>query len=261
MKTALVCVSFGTSVPAARENITAVEAALRREMPQAEFVRAFTSGIIRRVLAARGEAIPSLGEALDALARQGCTRVAVQPTHLLYGVEYDRLKAEADARADRFKALALGAPLLADNGDLLRLAEILSRAYPAVPGEALVLMGHGTPHFANAVYPALQTVFCLAGRTDVLVGTVEGWPTLAQVRAQLQKRGTKRVRLAPMMLVAGDHALNDMAGSGADSWQSVLTRDGCAVRCALQGLGVLSGVQQMYAEHLRAALGGQNHGV
>ena len=96
----------------------------------------------------------------------------------------------------------------------------MGEAYAPCGGETLVLLGHGTDHFANAVYPALQTAFRLNGRTDVLVGTVEGWPGYEDVALQVKASGSKRVRLAPLMLVAGDHAVNDMAGSGPDSWAS-----------------------------------------
>ena len=171
MERGMIAVSFGTSVPEAQTAVEAVENALRREAPGYSFARAFTSPTIRRVLAGRGERVPSLTEALEALRAAGVRRAAVQPTHLLYGVEYDKLKAETEAFAGAFDVLALGRPLLADTGDIKRFAARLSQAYPLAEGSAAVFMGHGTDHFANAVYPALQTGLRLEGRGDLLVAS------------------------------------------------------------------------------------------
>lgn len=252
MKQAVVCVSFGTSVPAGRENITAVENVLRHSAQDRIFISAFTSGVIRRILKERGETVYSVAEALEELWKQGVTEVLVQPTHILCGHEYDKLKREAEPWWDKFDALRIGRPLLTDTGDLQTLAAVLSAAYPHQAGETLVLFGHGTDHAADLVYPALQTAFRLAGRTDVLVGTVEGWPAFGDVLAQL--KGGKTVHLVPLMLVAGDHALNDMAGADPDSWKSRLEAEGFAVRASLRGLGVMPAVQAMYRAHLEEEL-------
>ena len=228
----------------------AVENALRREAPGYGFARAFTSPTIRRVLAGRGERVPSLTEALEDLRAAGVRRTAVQPTHLLYGVEYDKLKAETEAFAGAFDVLALGRPLLADTGDIKRFAARLSQAYPPAEGSAGVFMGHGTDHFANAVYPALQTGLRLEGREDLLVGTVEGWPSLEDILRQLAPGGPRRVTLVPLMLVAGDHARSDMAGD----WKPRLEAAGHTVRCTLTGLGELPWVQEMYRERFAELL-------
>lgn len=253
MKKAILCVSFGTSVAAAREGITAVEEALRSAAPERLFARAFTSAVIRGILARRGEEIPGVDEALARLHAAGVTDVLVQPTHILYGNEYDKLVSQARPWADRFQTLRIGCPLLASTEDLRAMAEILSAAHPARPGACLVLFGHGTDHFANAAYPALQTAFRLLGREDVLVGTVEGWPDFQDVRAQLKKSACTGVHLAPLMLVAGDHALHDMAG-GEESWKSQLEAEGYAVSCTLRGLGTLPAVQALYRAHLERVL-------
>ena len=157
MKKAVVCVSFGTSVPAGRENITAVENVLRQAAQDRMFISAFTSPTIRRILRERGETVYSVAEALEALRSQGVTEVLVQPTHILCGHEYDKVKRDAEPWRDRFAALRIGRPLLTDTGDLQTLAAGLSAAYPPREGETLVLFGHGTDHTANMVYPALQT--------------------------------------------------------------------------------------------------------
>ena len=258
MKKAVVCVSFGTSVPAGRENITAVENVLRQSAHDRVFISAFTSGVIRRLLRERGEVVRSVAEALEKLWEQDVTEVLVQPTHILCGHEYDKLKREAEPWRDRFEVLRIGRPLLTDTGDLQTLAAGLSAAYPARAGETLVLFGHGTDHTANMVYPALQTVFHLSGRPDVLVGTVEGWPAFEDVLAQLKARNGKYVHLVPLMLVAGDHALNDMAGADTGSWKSRLEAEGFTVRATLRGLGLLPEVQTMYRIRLKEEL---DHGA
>ena len=254
MKKAVVCVSFGTSVPAGRENITAVENVLRQAAQDRMFISAFTSPTIRRILRERGETVYSPAEALEALRSRGVTEVLLQPTHILRGHEYDKLKREAAPWREKFDALRVGRPLLSDTEDLRTLAAGLSAAYPQQNGETLVLFGHGTDHAADLVYPALQTAFRLAGRTDVLVGTVEGWPAFGDVLAQLRARSGKTVHLVPLMLVAGDHALNDMAGADPDSWKSRLEAEGFAVRASLRGLGVMPAVQAMYRAHLEEEL-------
>lgn len=254
MKKALLCVSFGTSVPAARKAIAAVEETLREAAADRFFVRAFTSSVIRRILAERGEMVPSVNEALEGLREAGYTDVLIQPTHILYGNEYEKIVLEVQFCAAWFSSLHIGKPLVADTGDLRKLAEIVSKACPAHEGEAQVLFGHGTSHFSNVVYPALQTAFQLTGRADVLVGTVEGWPEFKDVTAQLHQKKYVAVHLVPLMLVAGDHAMNDMAGGDADSWKSRLETEGFSVRCAIQGLGLLPGIRQMYQAHLKEML-------
>lgn len=253
MKQALLAVSFGTSVPEARQSITCVEQALAAAAPGREFARAFTSPTIRRILAKRGETVQSLAQALEALAAAGYSDVAVQPTHLLYGIEYDKMKETAAAFAPRFARLRFGRPLAADAADLQALAACVWQAYAPQEG-ALVLLGHGTEHFANMVYPALQTALRLQGAGNVFVGTVEGWPAFADVLAQLQAGGFRTVTLAPLMLVAGDHACHDMAGPDPESWKSRLEAAGLTVRCRMQGLGLLPGVQALYAAHLKELL-------
>lgn len=247
---AIVITSFGTSVPEARTGIASVEKVLAAAAPDYACVRAFTSPTIRRILEDRGERVPSLTGALEALLAQGVRRVIVQPTHLLYGYEYDKLKAEAEAMADHFGDLTVGRPLLADNRDIQRFALRLSQDHPAAEGAAVVFMGHGTGHFANAVYPALQTALDLLGREDLYIGTVEGWPAFGDILRQLEADGPRRVELLPLMLVAGDHARNDMAGD----WKPRLEQAGHTVTCSFVGLGELGWVQEMYRERLEELL-------
>ncbi len=251
MKQALAVVSFGTSVPEARGAVAAVEDTLRACMPDRDFFRAFTSPTIRRIWRDRGEVIPGLPELLADLETQGYEDVLVQPTHLLYGIEYDRLRAAALPAADRFARLTLGKPLLSGTGPLRALAGILAEQYGGEPG-AVVFLGHGTAHYADLTYPAMETALRLSGMSNALVGTVEGWPGFDEVLWQLQTERYHRVLLVPMMLVAGDHARNDMAGAGADSWRSRLEARGFSVRCVMTGLGLLQGVQDLYRAGMEA---------
>lgn len=245
MKQSLVITSFGTSIPEARRGIEAVEDSLK-EAAGCDYsvVRAFTSPTIRRILKERGEQVFSLPEALAELHQEGVGRVVVQPTHLLYGYEYDKLKAAAEEAAEHFAELIVGKPLLANNQDILQFANKIAATHSQQDKTAVVYMGHGTEHFANAVYPALQTAFHLAGRNDIFIGTVEGWPGLKEVLSQLQEPCT--VKLLPLMLVAGDHARNDMA----INWKKELERAGHSVQCEFTGLGELPWIQEMYRDRL-----------
>lgn len=251
---ALVCASFGTTVPTAAADIAGVEQALAAAAPGWQLLRAYTSGMVRTALAGRGQPEDSVPEALARAATAGCRRVLVQPTHFLWGVEYDKLKAQALAAAPGFDWLRVGRPLLDDTRDLRALAGAIGALYPAEPGRAVVLMGHGSAHRANVVYPALQGIFELQSRPDIRVGTVEGWPGLAEVCAALARSRASRVLLVPLMLVAGDHAQNDMAGPGPHSWRSVLAGQGYRVDWVRHGLGSEKAVQDLYAAHLRGVL-------
>lgn len=253
MKKALLAVSFGTSVPRARAEIEAVEQTLIECAPDRDFFRAYTSPTIRRILAGRGEEVLNLPGALEQLAAQGYEDVAVPITHLLYGIEYDKMQAQIAAFSGRFAKLRFGRPLVADSESLQALAGCLLKRF-AVPDEGLVLFGHGTTHFANMVYPALQTALRLSGGRYAYVGTVEGWPSLEEVRSQLLTDGCRKVLLVPFLLVAGDHARNDMAGDDPDSWKSQLEAAGLTVRCHMDGLAALEEVRALYAARLRELL-------
>lgn len=253
MKQALVIVSFGTSVPTAQKSITDVEEALANILPGADIYTALTSPTIRKKLKSRNQQAYSLEEILENLAPMAYDLVVVQPTHLLYGFEYDRIKAAVQSFRGRFAKILLGKPLLADTEDLLAMAEYLREELPPCE-DALVLMGHGTEHSANVIYPAFQTVLRLMDYPGAYVGTVEGWPTIGDVIRQLKADGKRSVLLAPMMLVAGDHACNDMAGDDPDSWKSQLEAEDFTVRCRMEGLGSLPQIQSLYCRHLRELL-------
>ena len=251
---ALLVVSFGTSVPGAEAAIANVENALASAFPDRELRRAYTSRIICAKLAREGRPVPSPEEALEALAAGGARDVLVQPTHLTPGDEFDKLARIVEPYKTRFESLRLSRPLVSRPEDLLAVARAVLARFPERE-DALVLMGHGTGHIANMIYPALQTAFRLLGAENVFVGTVEGWPTILDCLDELRRGAWKKVDLAPLMLVAGDHALNDMAGSEPDSWKSLLEAEGFAVRCRLEGLGAWEEICAMYAARARETLG------
>ena len=247
---ALVIASTGASVPEALDGIAAVEEALAAAAEGYVCVRAFTSPAIRRILKDRGEAVPGVDEALEDLAARGVRRVIVQPTHLLCGYACDSLKAGAEALSGRFASLAVGRPLLADGGDIRRLALGLARDHPADSGAVTLFMGHGTGHEARAVYPAVQDVWEGLGREDLLVGVMEGRPDLDGVLRRLEPGGPRKIHLLPLMLAAGVHARRDMAGD----WKVRLERAGHTVTCSFAGLGRRAWVREMYRERLEELL-------
>ena len=245
---ALLAVSFGTSVPEAEKAIVCTEEALRKAFPDRKLLRAFTSRIICRKLEREGRPVLSPEAAFERLAEEGCRDVLVQPTHLTPGDEYEKLCGIAAKYEASFERFRLGRPLICGEKDLLAVARAVLAHHPAAK-DALVLMGHGADNFANLIYPALQTAFRTLGADNVFVGTVEGWPRLADLIPLLRRGGFRRVELAPLMLVAGDHARNDMAGDEAESWKNVLSAAGFEVACRIEGIGEWPEIGALYAAH------------
>ncbi len=256
MKRALAAVSFGTTYPDAREAIAQIEAGLCAALPGYDFYRAFTSSIVRRrIEQAEGVRIPGAGELMEQLAAAGYEEVRCQSLHVMPGLEYEKMCAEIAPYRERFQRFTVGAPLLAKPEDCLTVCEGLLDGIPArAPDEAYVYMGHGTGHFANAVYSELENRFRALGAERVYVATVEGFPGFQYVRDRLRARRVRRVTLAPLMVVAGDHARNDLAGDGEDSWRSMLLRDGVEVRLDLRGLGEIAAVRELFAAHCQDGL-------
>ena len=252
---ALLAVSFGTSHRDTLEKtIAAIEGALAAAFPERTLRRAFTSGMILRKLARDGTQIDDVPAALEKLAEEGYTDVLVQPTHIMNGDEYDKMMALAAPYEKQFEKLAFGRPLLTETGDYLDAAQALLDDLPAqTAGKAILYMGHGTEHFANSCYALLEYVFRDLGRKDVVIGTVEGYPGFGEAVRRIQELGADQVELRPLMIVAGDHAKNDLAGEEEDSWKSLLEREGYAVTCVLQGLGEFPSVQALFVKHAREA--------
>lgn len=255
MKKAILSVSFGTSYPdTLRKTIAATEQALAEAFPGWEVRRAFTSGMIIRKLKERdGVEIENVSQAMDRLEQEGYTHVAVQSTHVMHGEEYEKMLSQLEPYRLRMQ-ISVGMPLLHSEGDYTSVAQALLNWLPPLDAdEALVLMGHGTTHFANSAYAQMEHM--LQGLCDrVYLATVEGYPALDSVQRQLAKRPEiRRLMLAPFMLVAGDHAQNDMSGD-EDSWAEQLKNSGYPVRCILKGLGECPAIRALFVEHCRQAV-------
>ena len=199
-------------------------------------------------------------EALEQLAQDGVEQVYVLPTHVLPGYEYDDLLEAVEKIRPQFQQLRMAPPLLGDTWGVRALAQILCDRFPRQEGQAVVLLGHGTEHPGNLVYPALQGVLDWLGREDILIGTVEGWPQAEDVLEQLSRQNCRRVLLAPLMLVAGTHAVEDMAGPEPKSWKNRLEASGYEVTPIFEGLGRLPQVQEMYVHRLKTLVE-ENHGL
>lgn len=262
MKKAILAVSFGTSYPdTLRKTIAATEQALAEAFPGWEVRRAFTSGMIIRKLKERdGVEIENVSQAMDRLEQEGYTHVAVQSTHVMHGEEYEKMLSQLEPYRLRMQ-ISVGMPLLHSEGDYTSVAQALLNWLPPLDAdEALVLMGHGTTHFANSAYAQMEHM--LQGLCDrVYLATVEGYPALDSVERQLAKRPEiRRLMLAPFMLVAGDHAQNDMSGD-EDSWAEQLKNAGYPVRCILKGLGECPAIRALFVEHCHQAVEAlQTHG-
>ncbi len=255
---AILVVSFGTSYNDSR-NITigAVESAIRENYPDWDVRRAFTAQIIIDKLEERdGIEIDNVTEALDKLAADGVKTLIVQPTHLMNGYEYDDIIAELENYQDTFDSITVGKPLLTSDDDKAAVIEAITTRTASYlePGTAIVFMGHGTEHEANAVYADMQDRLTDAGYTDYFVGTVEGTPTLDDVMSAVKAGGYTRVVLEPMMVVAGDHANNDMAGDEEDSWKTAFEAEGIEVVSVLEGLGQFGEIQDIYVQHVGDAI-------
>ena len=254
MNCGILTVSFGTThLDTLSKTIQAVEQDLAAAFPGCSCRRAFTSGIVRSRLKSKyGMEVDGVEEALERMRADGVQRVVVQPTLLIPGEEYDRMRAQVLCSAGGMRA-AMGAPLLWDDADLLELMQVLTQAYPVPEDTVLLAMGHGTSHEANSLYVRLEQLMEEQGG-PLGVCTVEGTPDFAQAVERLRARGVRKVHLVPLLLVAGDHSKNDMAGDGPDSLRSMLEGEGFAVSWTLQGLGELPAVREQYVRRARAAL-------
>ena len=256
MKEGILAVSFGTSHQETREkNIGAIERELAAAFPPFAVRRAFTSGMILNILRKRdGIQIDNVPQALERMLEEGFRRLVIQPTHVINGEEYDKLRELASPYLGKFDRAVFGAPLLTTTEDYRQVAGAVGERFSPGPREALVLMGHGTAHHANSAYPAMDYVFKELGWKNIFVGTVEGYPEIDTVLRQVQELGCTHVTLAPLMLVAGDHAMNDMQGDEEDSWKNRFAREGFQVTCVAQGLGEIPAIRRLYVAHAAEAI-------
>lgn len=265
MKKAIIVVSFGTTHhDTLTRTIKAIEQRLASAFPDRDFFWAWTALMIINELQRRdGITIATPRQILARLAEEGYTDVLVQPTHVTPGVEFLRVQRAVQAFAGKFERLLLGRPLIYFQGgeshgrEMPNDYEPVIAAYASVLPEtsaeqAVVLFGHGTAHPANAIYAALQSMYDSRDQ-NVLVGTVDAFPELADVRRRLRKGGTRRITLVPFMIVAGDHVKNDMAGEDEGSWKNILASDGYEVDVVLKGLGEIPAFQDIFVQHAMEA--------
>ena len=278
----LLVVSFGTSYNDSRVNdIKSIEDALQEAYPDWSVRRAFTAQIIINHIQARdGEKIDNMTQALERAVANGVKNLVVQPTHLMHGAEYDEMCAAIDDYRDQFESVSIAEPLLGEVGSDASVInadkEAVARAVAAAAveasgfdsleaakeaGAAFVLLGHGTAHVARVSYSQMSTQMQQLGYENVFIGTVEGEPeetACESVIEEVRAAGYTTVILRPLMVVAGDHANNDMAGSDDDSWKPMFEDAGFTVDCQIAGLGGIADIQALYIAHTQAAIDALN---
>ena len=254
----LLVVSFGTSYNDSRRlTIGAVEDAIEEAVPDFSVRRGFTSQIIIDHVKSRdGEVIDNVEEALDRAADNGVKTLVVQPTHLMDGFEYNDMVDTIAQYSDAFEQISIGSPLLTTDEDFEAVAKAMVDATAEYDDgkTAICFMGHGTEAESNGVYDRMQAVLEDMGALNYYIGTVEAAPSLDDVVEMVKGGEYTRVVLEPMMVVAGDHANNDMAGDDDDSWKSVFEAEGYEVVPILRGLGELPAIQELYAAHAQEAV-------
>lgn len=252
-KKGLLVVSFGTSYPATRaKTIDRLESDLAAAFPEREFYRAWTSSIIRKKLLKRDHIrVFSVREALHQMLLDGVDDILVQPTHILSGTENDLMMADIAGYRNQFQRVAVGEPLLCATTDYFETIEAIAKAYPVPSDTALVMMGHGTEHYTNSAYAAMDYMLKATGHPQCFVGTVEGYPDFDTLLCQLQQSPYKKLLLIPLMIVAGDHANHDMAGESSDSWKSLFEKAGYEVDYQLKGIGEITAIREIFICHAR----------
>ncbi|MDE7120813.1 MAG: sirohydrochlorin cobaltochelatase, partial [Oscillospiraceae bacterium] len=254
----ILVVSFGTSFNDNRRlTIGAIEDAIAQNFQDYEIRRSFTSDIIINHVQKRDNLlIDNVDAALQRACDNNVKNLVIQPTHLMNGFEYQELVDQVAQYADAFEKVSFGEPLLTSDEDFERVAQAIADWTAEYDdGEtAICFMGHGTEADSNAVYEKMQSVLTNAGQTNYFIGTVEAEPTLDDVLTAVQSGEYKRVVLQPLMVVAGDHANNDMAGEEEDSWKSVFEQNGYEVICLLRGLGENEDIRRIYTEHAQTAV-------
>ena len=254
-KKAILAVSFGTSHEDTRKvTIDAIEDSMRQAFPEYPVYRAWTSKMIIRKLKNRDNIIvPTVKEAMEQMAADGITDVLVQPTHVINGIENDRMKEDALSFRDSFHSISFGDPLLTTEDDSHKVIAAIAREFSHITkDQALVFMGHGTTHFANSIYAALDYTFKDKGYHNFFLGTVEAYPSMESLKKMVKAYRPKEVVLAPFMIVAGDHAKNEMAGDDPESWYSQFKDEGYEVKTVLKGLGEYEGIRSLFIDHIRA---------
>ncbi|MCD8356463.1 MAG: sirohydrochlorin cobaltochelatase [Clostridia bacterium] len=258
----LLVLSFGTSYNDSRRlTIGAIEDDLENAYPDFSVRRGFTANIIIDHIQKRdGILIDDVDAAMNRAVDNGVKNLVIQPTHLMNGLEYDELVEQVGQYSDAFEKVAIGEPLLTSEDDFKRVEKAITEWTAEYDdGEtAICFMGHGTEAESNEVYQKMQDLLAADGYDNYYVGTVEAEPSLDDVLAKVQAGNYKRVILEPLMVVAGDHANNDMAGDEEDSWKTTFENAGYEVTCLLRGLGENEAIRQIYVEHAQAAIDSLN---
>lgn len=255
MKKALVAVSFGTSYPETRKKtIEAVEAKMQESFPDYKVFRAFTSNkVIKKIKVQEGLTIPTVDQLMQQLKAENYQEVYLQPLHIIPGSEYEKAKKQALKYVDDFEKIVVGVPLLDCFEDYQKVISWLKGLTKNLAAdEALVLMGHGTQHTAFTAYACLDHMVM---DEPLFVCAVESYPEIDSIISRLQQSHYRKIKLYPLMLVAGDHATNDMASDEPDSWKSQLQNAGFEVTAVLQGMGEFPEIKQQFVEHAAAILG------
>lgn len=254
---AILVVSFGTSYEETRKvTIDAIEQEIGDAHPDYKIYRAWTSKMILKKLKKRDNIhYDTVTEAFQRMREDGITDVVVQPTHVINGIENDLMTQEALAFRNDFHSILFGDPLLTTMEDNDYMIEAIREEFPDLADdEVLVLMGHGTTHYSNAIYAALDYTFKDRGYPNIFLGTVEAYPSMESLLHMIREFQPRRVVLAPFMIVAGDHAQNDMAGDDPESWRCQLEAAGFPVTCVLKGLGEYKSVRKLFLQHVDAAI-------
>lgn len=254
-KKAILAVSFGTSHNDTREvTIDAIEKDMQAAFPEYPLYRAWTSKMIINKVNKRDHVhIDTVKEAMEKMRADGITDVLVQPTHVINGIENDIMKEEALSYREDFHSISFGDPLLTSEQDNREVLEAVAEEFSWLKeDEVLVLMGHGTTHYANSIYAALDYTFKDKGHKNIFLGTVEAYPSMESIMKLVRKYAPSKVVLAPFMIVAGDHAKNDMAGDDPESWYSQFKEAGYEVEAVIKGLGEYPGIRKILVNHLKA---------
>ena len=255
-KKALVMVSFGTSYEKGLKAIRNIEKKCSEAFPDYDMFRAFTSGMIIRKLKKQGMEIDDPDTLMSRLAREGYQEILCQPTHIISGLEYNKILDILKKYVGQIPLLKLGNPLLTSEEDYLQTADLIMSELPRQlkADEALILMGHGTVHEADNIYTLFEHVLRDVGYVNTFVGTVEGFLNVDYLIRRLKRRAFRRIYAMPLMVVAGDHACNDLAGEEKDTWNSKLKAAGYETELIVKGLGEIDGIAQIYVDHAGKAL-------
>ena len=254
---AILVVSFGTSYEASRKaTIEKIEQDIRNAFQDHRIYRAWTSKFIISILKKRDNyTVPTVKEALEQMITDGIREVVVQPTHILDGIENNIMKEEVLSYKESFDKIAFGTPLLADSKDESQAINAVTTEFSDLKEtEALVFMGHGTTHQVNTVYAGLDQKFKESAHANVFIGTVEADPTIHNLVKEVTSFQPSKIYVTPFMIVAGDHANNDMAGDSPDSWVCQFENAGFEVCPIIKGLGEYPGIRRMYVEHAQKAI-------